>query len=137
MVAEFKKPEESFPTKGLRRPFLEIMEDFAKPVPRRFLKSKRLKNSEITFVPWYNYIKLLNFYSPGFQWSCQVKQIGERTVVEGRLTILAEEGSFSQMATGTEENDVDSYGDPSSNAEAMALRRCCAKFGLSLDLWAK
>ncbi|WP_228016134.1 hypothetical protein [Synechocystis salina] len=28
-------------------------------------------------------------------------------------------------------------GDPSSNAEAMALRRCCAKFGLGRDLWRK
>lgn len=137
MVAEFKKPETQFPTKGLRRPYIEIMEDFAKPVPGRFLKAKRLKGNEITFVPWYNYIKLLNFYAPGFSWELETKQIGQRTVVEGRLTIRAAEGDFANMATGTEDNDVDSYGDPTSNAEAMALRRCCAKFGLSLDLWAK
>jgi hypothetical protein len=60
-----------------------------------------------------------------------------RTVIEGRLTLRAAEGNFVREATGTEDNEIDSWGDPSSNAEAMALRRCCAKFGLGLHLWEK
>jgi hypothetical protein len=62
---------------------------------------------------------------------------GDRTVVEGRLTIRAAEGNFIREATGTEDNEIDSWGDPSSNAEAMSLRRCCAKFGLRHHLWEK
>jgi hypothetical protein len=57
--------------------------------------------------------------------------------VEGRLTIHAAKGNFTREATGQELTECDGYGDPTSNAEAMALRRCCAKFGLGLHLWEK
>jgi hypothetical protein len=60
-----------------------------------------------------------------------------RTVIKGRLTLCAAEDSFVREATGTEDNEVDSWGDPPSKAEAMALRLCCAKFGLGLHLWEK
>ncbi len=83
------------------------------------------------------YIRLLEMYAPGYDWQVRVQYLGERTVVEGRLTIRAAEGDFTREATGQEETDVDGYGDPVSNAEASALRRCCAKFGLSLSLWEK
>jgi hypothetical protein len=63
--------------------------------------------------------------------------MGDRTVIEGSLTIHGSDGSLTREATGNEGSDVDGYGDPSSNAEAMALRRCCAKFGLGLSLWEK
>ena len=128
---------EGLKTKGFRRSILEILKDFQQPVPSRFLKSKTLKGNKILFVPWYNYIKLLEFYAPGFRWEVRTHYHGDRTVVEGRLTLLALEGDFVREATGTEENDIDAWGDPSSNSEAMALRRCCAKFGLSLHLWEK
>jgi hypothetical protein len=128
---------EGLKTKGFRRSILEILKDFQQPVPERFTKSKVLKGQRIIFVPWYNYIKLLEFYAPGFQWEVRTRHIGDRTVVEGRLTLLALEGEFVREATGTEDNDIDAWGDPSSNAEAMSLRRCCAKFGLGLHLWEK
>ncbi|WLT40311.1 hypothetical protein NON20_24525 (plasmid) [Synechocystis sp. B12] len=44
---------------------------------------------------------------------------------------------MTRQATGTEDIDCNSYGDPSSNAEAMALRRCCAKFGLGVTYGGK
>jgi hypothetical protein len=47
---------------------------------------------------------------------------------------------FYREATGTEEEpdeDEKMYGDPSSNAEAMALKRAAAKFGLGLYLYQK
>ena len=124
-------------TKGFRRSILEILKDFQEPIPQRFIKTKTLKGQRIEFVSWYSYVKLLDFYAPGFGWEIRTKQIGDRTIVEGRLTILAEEGDFVREATGQEDQDTDSWGDPSSNAEAMALRRCCAKFGLGLHLWTK
>ncbi len=38
---------------------------------------------------------------------------------------------------GNENSDLDSWGDPYSNAEAQGFRRCCARFGLGLHLWEK
>lgn len=124
-------------TKGFRRSILEILADFKEPIPARFIKTKTLKGQRIEFVSWYSYIKLLDYYAPGFGWEVRTKQVGDRTVVEGRLTILALEGDFVREATGQEDSDTDSWGDPSSNAESMALRRACAKFGLGLHLWEK
>lgn len=123
--------------KGFRRPILEILEDLQKPVPERFIKFKVLKGNKIKFVPWYNLIRLLDYYAPGFDWQVKTQYCGDRTVVEGSLTIKAAEGEFTRQATGTEMSDCDNYGDPSSNSEAMSLRRCCAKFGLGLALWEK
>jgi hypothetical protein len=50
---------------------------------------------------------------------------------------LCLEGIIYREATGQEEGDCGSYGDPSSNAESMALRRAAAKFGLALYLYDK
>jgi hypothetical protein len=124
-------------SKGYQRPILEILADLQKPIPKRFIKSKTLKGQRIDFVSWYSYIRVLEFYAPGFSWEVRTHYHGDRTVVEGRLTLHAAEGCFVREATGTEDNEIDSWGDPSSNAEAMALRRCCAKFGLGLHLWEK
>ncbi len=69
----------------------------------------------------------------------------------GRLTIPTSEGNVYREASGTEElkrekynKDTNSYemkeiayGDPSSNAESMAFRRCAARFGLGLYLYEK
>lgn len=123
--------------KAFRRPIVEILTDFQKPIPQRLIKTKTLKGNKIAYVPWWNLIKLLDFYAQGFDWHVTPSQIGNRTIVVGVLVVKAAEGDFSRSATGQEDNEVDSYGDPTSNAEAMALRRCCAKFGLGLQLWEK
>ncbi|MGC9506191.1 hypothetical protein [Baaleninema sp.] len=47
------------------------------------------------------------------------------------------DGMVVRHATGTEELNCNSYGDPSSNAESMAFRRAAAKFGLGLYLYQK
>jgi hypothetical protein len=53
-------------------------------------------------------------------------------VVTVRISIPCIEGIISREATGTEDEELKGYGDPSSNAEAMALKRAAAKFGLGL-----
>ncbi len=131
---------------NFRRPILEILEDFSKPIPSRFIKKKPVfsrrqgklvKTGEVDYVSWSTYIRLLEYYAPGYDWEVRVQYLGERTVVEGKLTIKAAEGEFIREATGQEDSEVDGYGDPVSNAEASALRRACAKFGLGLHLWDK
>ncbi|MDJ1185868.1 hypothetical protein [Roseofilum casamattae] len=44
---------------------------------------------------------------------------------------------ISKQIKGNKIDDVSGYGDPCSNAEAMAFRRCCGKSGLGLDMWNK
>ena len=56
----------------------------------------------------------------------------ERLILTARITVYAEEGAFSRDGSGTELLTCSSYGDPSSNAESMALRRAASKFGLGL-----
>jgi hypothetical protein len=41
------------------------------------------------------------------------------------------------MATGSEKLNCNSFGDPSSNSEAMALKRSASKFGLARSLYEK
>ena len=120
-----------------QRPIADILANFEKPIPRSLIKTKRVGGKPIDYVPWPNYIKLLNFFCPGWSWDVRIVPCEGRTAIEGRLTIRATEGDFSMMATGNEHDDTDAYGDPVSNAEAMALRRACAKFGLGLHLWEK
>lgn len=125
-----------------RRSITEILEDFSKPIPDRLIEqkptfSKGQRRGEVDYVPWHTLVKLLNFYVPGWEWEIRSQSMGDRVVVEGRLTIHAAEGNFTREATGQELTECEGYGDPTSNAEAMALRRCCAKFGLGLHLWEK
>jgi len=41
------------------------------------------------------------------------------------------------VATGTEDEKLRGFVDPSSNAEAMALKRAASKFGLGLIFYQK
>jgi len=52
-----------------------------------------------------------------------------------RLSVSSLEGIVYREATGQEDEDLESYGNSSSNAESMALRRAAAKFGLGLSLY--
>lgn len=120
------------------RPLTEILADLAKPLPQRFLATRRQGRTELIYIPWHHVNRLLDFFAPG--WEGEVTKIvttNERVFVTYRLTIHAEEGAFSREATGTELMNCSSYGDPTSNAESMAFRRAAARFGLGLGLYQK
>ncbi len=124
---------------------IDILRSLAQPVPQELIKqkatfSKGKKTGEVDYISWYDLCDLLDEYCgiDGWKWSIKdVNQISNRLTLTGVLTIHGEDKSLTREATGTEEIDCSSYGDPSSNAEAMALRRCCSKFGLARDLWRK
>lgn len=121
-----------------KRTIQEIIADLSKPLPARHLKTKTLKNTQITFIEWHTAVKLLDFYAPG--WCYEVRniyQVGTQLVCVARITINASDGFFHREATGIEEEDKGGYGDAASNAEAMALKRAAAKFGLGLYLYKK
>jgi hypothetical protein len=118
----------------------EILLALAEPIDPSFLSKRTQAKQEILYISWPDLIALLQQRAgiDGFSWEIKdSKQIGERFVMVGRLTIYGEDGHRSMDATGQEVLNCSSYGDPSSNAEAMALRRACAKFGLGLSLWQK
>lgn len=124
----------------------EILLALAEPVPQEFISKREQKDkktgktNKILYTAWPDLIALLQQRAgiDGFSWQIlDTKQVGERFVMTGRLTIHGEDGTRSMDATGQEVLNCSSYGDPSSNAEAMALRRACAKFGLGLALWDK
>lgn len=140
---ESAKPQVKRP-KAFGRPIAEIMADLSKPIDPRHLKTKDAHNKKsgskttLSYIPWYYAVKYLDYYAPG--WSYEVRAI---TPVAGavaltvRITIPCDEGLVYREATGIEDEETSSFGDPTSNAESMALRRAAAKFGLGLHLYDK
>jgi hypothetical protein len=132
-----------------KRPIAEILADLSKPIPDQYLDQLKDK-SKAVFIPWYNAVKLLDRVTGG-HWHYEITNIctsPDRIFITARITIFAEEGLFYREAVGTEclkrefidkqTGEVElkeiAYGDPSSNAESMALRRAANKFGLGLYL---
>jgi hypothetical protein len=120
----------------------EIIADLSKPIKARHLKQKSRGGQVLDFIPWYHAVKYLDLHAPG--WSYEVRNTvwntEGRLVLTVRLSIPCLEGLVHREATGTEEEPEEGermYGDPSSNAESMALRRAAAKFGLGLYLYNK
>ena len=122
----------------MNRPLVDILADLQKPVPTRLLKSKKMGGSNITYLPWFRVVKLMDFYCPGWEYEITDKTItDEYVMLTVRVWINAMEGKYFREATGIEKLKTSSFGDPTSNAESMALRRACAKWGLGLDLYEK
>lgn len=133
------------------RPIAEILADLSKPIPNKYLDSRKQGGANLTYLPWYNAVKLLDRCTGG-HWDYAITNIhttNDRLILTARISIHAQEGCFSREATGTEtlkEEYFDkttqskqirewAYGDVSSKSESMALRRAAAKFGLALYLY--
>jgi hypothetical protein len=120
------------------RPIAEILADLSKPIPNKYLDTRKQGGANLTYLPWYNAVKLLDRCTGG-HWDYSITNIhttSDRIFLVARITIHAESGDFSREATGTELLDV-KFSDPSSKAESMALRRAAAKLGLALYLYDK
>lgn len=118
------------------RSIREIVKDLSKPVAKRHLRTRKQGGKELTYLSWYDAVKYLDHYAPG--WCYEVRSIDSiagKLILTIRLSIPCLEGLIYREATGQEEEETNSYGDSSSNAESMALRRAAAKFGLGLYLY--
>jgi hypothetical protein len=137
----------------------DIITALKQPVPSSFISRKKVGSSELDYIAWFDYCDLLDERCGLGKWQWEITNVmtsennkmiegklipDNRLFITGKLTIFGDDANgtlrartISQMATGTEILNCSSYGDPSSNAEAMALRRCCAKFGLARELWRK
>lgn len=118
------------------RSIREIVRDLSKPVAKRHLRSRKQGGKEITYISWYDAVKYLDHYAPGWCYEVRsIDSIGGKLILTIRLSVPCLEGTVYREATGQEEEETNSYGDSSSNAESMALRRAAAKFGLGLYLY--
>lgn len=118
----------------------DIITQLKAPVAQSLISQKKVGNSKIDYIAWFDYCDLLDDRCGLGQWQWEIITVtttNDRLFITGKLTIFGDDRILSQMATGTEILNCSSYGDPSSNAEAMALRRACAKFGLARYLWDK
>ncbi len=118
------------------RSIREIVKDLTKPVAKRHLRVRRQGGKEISYIAWHDAIKYLDHYAPGWNYEVRsMNSIGGKLIIIIRLSVPCAEGMVFREATGQEDEEKDTYGDSSSNAESMALRRAAAKFGLGLYLY--
>jgi hypothetical protein len=121
---------------GGMRSIRDIVRDLQKPIAQKHLRKRRQGGKEITYLAWHDAVKYLDHYAPG--WCYEIRRIDSiagKVILTVRLSITSLEGVVFREATGQEDETLDSYGDSTSNAESMALRRAAAKFGLGLGLY--
>ena len=118
------------------RSIREIVKDLSKPIAQKHLRKRRQGGKEITYLAWHDAVKYLDHFAPGWCYEIRsLESIGGKLIIIVRLSIPSVEGVTYREATGQEDEDLESYGNSSSNAESMALRRACSKFGLGLSLY--
>lgn len=137
----------SHPFAPRTKPLSLILTDLTRPIPSRLIKSKRVPTKNggsytADFVPHTTIRDLLDFYAPGWEWNVRIAAHDGKMYVVGTLTLHgidanAAPTSQSRDGIGNEDSDLDSFGDPSSNAEAQALRRAAMAHGLGRALWKK
>jgi len=116
----------------------QIQFALSRKLPESLLSTKKMGGKEITYIPWHQVNKILDKYAPGWAWEIIKMELTDKTLfLVGSLSILTSDGLIVRSATGNEDLNCSSYGDPSSNAESMAFRRAAARFGLGLYLYDK
>lgn len=139
------------PTAPAEWTIAQVQAALSRPLPESMLDSKSVQGTTIVYLSWPTIADILDKYCPGWNWEIETTFSPDRIFVLGRLAIPTADGVVTRSATGTEtlkrekhdrktgaiELCEHAYGDPSSNAESMALRRCAAKFGLGRYLWKK
>ena len=120
------------------RSIRDIIKDLSKPVAKRHLRSRKQGNQQITYISWYDAVKYLDHYAPGWSYEIRsVQQIGESLVMTVRISIPCAAGVVYREASALEPLAGTGYGDAATNAESAALRRAAAKFGFCLSLYDK
>jgi hypothetical protein len=118
------------------RSIRDIVKDLSKPIAQKHLRTRRQGGKEINYLAWHDAVKYLDHFAPGWCYEIRaIDSVAGKLIMTVRLTIQCLEGTVYREATGQEDETLDSYGDSSSNAESMALRRASAKFGLGLALY--
>lgn len=118
------------------RSIRDIVKDLSKPIAQKHLRKRRQGGKEITYLSWHDAVKYLDHFASGWNYEIRsIESVSGKLIMIVRLSIPSLEGIVYREATGQEDEDKDTFGDSSSNAESMALRRAAAKFGLGLSLY--
>src|SRR5439155_934588 len=101
-------------------------------VPPALVKTRKQGGTELSYLEWSSVADLLDIHAPGWDYEIkEVKQVGEWVVATVAIII----DGVRRENTGVEKIDSNGYGDPISNAVAMAFKRCAAVFGVGRDLY--
>ncbi len=123
-------------TKTGLRSIREIVKDLSKPIAQKHLRKRRQGGKEITYLAWHDAVKYLDHFAPGWCYEIRsIESVAGKLILIVRLSVPSSEGVVYREATGQEDEDLESYGNSSSNSESMALRRAASKFGLGLYLY--
>ncbi len=118
------------------RSIRDIVKDLSKPVAKRHLRFRKQAGKELGYISWFDRIKYLDHYASGWNYEIRsINNIAGKLIITVRISIPCIEGVVYREATGQEDESKDTFGDSSSNAEAMALSRASAKLGLGLYLY--
>lgn len=115
--------------------YANIQSELKAPIPADMLRQRTQGGQVLTFLPWYNCSALADERAPGWSGEARVQDLGDAVAVIYRISIPTDDGPVFREAIGYEAKSTSSYGDPTSNAEAMAFRRAWAKHGLGASLY--
>lgn len=136
MSTQATEEQEIIETKNEIRSIREITKDLSKPLAQKHLRKRKQGGKEIIYLAWHDAVKYLDHYAPGWNYEItRVDSIAGKLILTVRISIPCLEGIVYREATGQEDEDLDAFGNSSSNSESMALRRAAAKFGLGLYLY--
>lgn len=122
-----------------RLSYEDIRRLLLEPVPKHLISYRPVKQGApptIAYINVTDYKDLMD--ARAGIWESHIvdfRQVGNSMACVVRVTIHAEDGSFSHDGSGIEAMEIRGYGDPFSNSFAQAFRRACEGHGLSRELW--
>ncbi len=133
---KISQDSESKSDAGNLRSIRDIVKDLSKPIAQKHLRKRRQGGKEIIYLAWHDAVKYLDHFAPGWCYEIRsIESVAGKLILIVRLSVSCSEGVVYREATGQEDEDLESYGNSSSNSESMALRRAASKFGLGLYLY--
>lgn len=124
------------------RPLADVYDDLRKDPAPRHLSQKDTGRFKATYMHHAVVRDYLDMLAPGWEWTTRHESVNGKLYTIGTLTLwgLDADGrciSVSRDGTGSEEDNLNGYGDPASNGEAQALRRAAMAHGFCRSLWRK
>ena len=135
-----RRRAEDGPAAPFLRTLREIVDALSRPVPPRLIRQKKVPGKSGFSADYIHHTTvrdLLDRHAPGWLWSVRLYDAAGTLYVVGTLTLVGSDRTQARDGVGNESDSIDGYGDPSSNAEAQALRRAAMAHGLCRDLWRK
>lgn len=127
------------PAPSLLRPFADILAVLLQPLPPACISSYERNGQTIRYVHHGVLMMLLDRAAGPGCWHAKPAEVYEvcgNLLVKVELTIRAQEGDFTQVGLGWDEDIEDeSFGGPIPRAWATGFRRAAMLFGVARRLW--